>query len=289
MYKIVYFYRMNATNPPKIDLSQQFRIFAGDAWTIAVADYAFGDTPSHKSIRSMLNEKRHTVKDSGTTYRLINHWTEVGLIEDADRKSKEGWRRLSLIDLVWIQVLIELRGFGVPLDLLRIARSAIFDVPNKPDIVKPEFEYAIANCFSEDPERFLLVFFSDGWAEVAAQSNFELSVQGPLLSAKSYLIVNLNFCCKSVIPKLPLPKFNIQPQLSEEEISVIASVRSGKYDVVEIHGADGNIDRIKCRTTTNKTAERLDDLARRIEFGEFTVKIQKGKAVLTEITESKKA
>ena len=58
--------------------------------------------------------------------------------------------------------------------------------------------------------------------------------------------------------------------------------------MVEVHGADGKVDRIKCRTTTNKTADRLDDLAKRIKYGDFTVKVQDGKATLTEVTESKK-
>ena len=57
---------------------------------------------------------------------------------------------------------------------------------------------------------------------------------------------------------------------------------------MEVHGADGNIDRIKCRATTNKLAERLDELARRIKYGDFKVKIQDGVPTLTEVTESKK-
>jgi len=279
---------MNPPTPPKIDPSRMSRINFGDSWIIRVASYAFADSPHLDRFREAIKQKTNTVNESGATYRLINHWADTGLIEDSHRDSKKGWRRLSFLDLVWIQVLVELRKYGVPLDLLRLARSAIFEVPHNPTIVKPDFEFAVASCLRKNPERFLVVFFSDGWAEVTDEATLELSIESTLFTPKSYLVVDLNHCCRSVSPKTPLPKFRVKPGLSAEEESVIESVRSGEYDVVEVHGVDGIVDRIKCRTTTNKTANRLDDLAKRIKYGDFTVKVQDGKATLTEVTESKK-
>lgn len=279
---------MNVPIPPKIDPSRMSRINVGDSWTTRVASYAFADSPELDRFREAINEKRNTVNDSGATYRLINHWADTGLIDDTHRDSKKGWRRLSFLDLVWIQVLVELRKYGVPLDLLRLARSEIFEVPDNPTIVKPDFEYAVANSVNRDPQRFLIVFFSDGWAEVTDEATLELGIKSTLFTPNSYLAVDLNHCCKSVAPKTPLPKFRVKPALSAEEASVVESVRSGEYDVVEVYGADGKVDRIKCRTKTNKTADRLDDLAKRIKYGDFTVKVQDGKATLTEVTESKK-
>lgn len=279
---------MTQSTPLKIDPSRIPRINFGDSWTIRVANYAFADSPSLERFRVAINEKTNTVNNSGATYRLINHWADTGLIDDSHRDSKRGWRRLSFLDLVWIHVLVELRKYGVPLDLLRLARSAIFEVPHKPTIVRPDFEYAVASCLRKNPERFLLVFFSDGFAEVTDEATLELSIESTLFTPNSYLVVDLNHCCKSVSPKTPLPNFRVKPALSDEEAAVIESVRSGEYDVVEVHGADGRVDRIKCRTTTNRTADRLDDLAKRIKYGDFTVKIQDGKATLTEVTESKK-
>ena len=175
-----------------------------------------------------------------------------------------------------------------PLDLLRLARSAVFEVPDNPTIVRPEFEYAVASCLRQDPDRYLVVFFSDGFAEVTDEATLELGVKSTLFTPNSHLVIDLNQCCRSVSPKTPLPKFRVKHPLSDEEESVIESVRCGEYDVVEVHGADGKIDRIKCRITTNKLADRLDDLAKRIKYGDFTVKVQDGKATLTEVTESKK-
>ncbi len=279
---------MSPSAPPNIDQAHSPRINFGDSWTLRVASYAFADSNRLDRFRLAINEKKNTVSESGATYRLINHWADTGLIDDSHRDSKKGWRRLSFLDLVWIQVLIELRKYGVPLDLLRIARRAIFEVPERPAIVRPDFEYAVANCLSENPNRFLVVFFSDGFAEVTDEATLELSIESTLFTPDSYLAVDLNHCCKNVSPKTPLPQFRVKLALSDEETSVIESVRSGQYDVVEVHSADGKVDRIKCRSRTNKTANQLDDLAKRMKYGEFTVKVQDGKATLTEVVESKK-
>lgn len=246
------------------------------------------DSAAFKQVREVVNEKKFTVKDSGATHRLINHWTDVGLIEDTGRQSAEGWRRLSLLDLVWIQVLFELRKYGVPLKELEVARSAIFDVPDRPGVVLPEFGFAVASCLKAKPRRFLVVYFPDGWAEVTDEETFQLAHDANLFATRSYLVVDLNICCKSVLKNAPVPGFRVRPVLSDEEQAVIESVRSGKYDVVEVHRIDGKIDRIKCRKTTNKLPDQLEKLAKRIGFGDLTVKVQDGVVVLTEVSESKK-
>jgi hypothetical protein len=271
--------------PSKRDLSRRNRINLGDAWSLQVAEYAFSELPQVKGIRKALNNKKNTVKDSGATYRQINHWAKTGLIEDKSRKSAEGWRRLSFLDLVWIQVIVELRRYGVPLELLKIARSAIFEVPDKPGVVRPEFEYAIANCLVKNPRAFLVVFFSDGSAEVTDEATLELSRTSTAFNPTSYLVVDLNHCCRSLSPKTPLPGFRVKPTLSDEELSVIESVRSGKYDVVEVHRRDGEIDIIKCRSKKQAAAKKLDVLVRKMEFGEFSVKVQKRKVVVTQVSE----
>ena len=99
--------------PPKIDRWRMSRINFGDSWILRVSTYAFSDSPNLVAFREAINKKTNTVNDSGATYRLINHWADGGLIEDSRLDSKKGWRRLSFLDLVWIQVLVELRKYGV--------------------------------------------------------------------------------------------------------------------------------------------------------------------------------
>ena len=110
-----------------------------------------------------------------------------------------------------------------------------------------------------------------------------------LLEYDSFLTINLNRLCKKHSPSVKVPSSVFKIYLTDKELSVIESLRSGDYDVVEVHHRDGEIDRIKGRSNKQAAAKELDELARKIEFGEFTVKVQKGKAVVTQVSESKKA
>lgn len=275
-------------NRPTYQLS---RLVRSNSWELDIAQYSIEPTPEMVQISDFLNDKRFTVKDSGATYRLINHWTEVGLIEDKRRDSDEGWRRMSFLDLVWISALVEMRQYGLPLDRLEIARRAIFDLPDRPDTKRVEFEYAVAHCVFLKRYRFLILVFGDGHAEVLSEDQFDLNRNrsAGLLDYESFLTINLNRLCKKHLPSIEIPPSGFKVDLSDKELSVIESLRAGKFDVVEVHRRDGEIDLIRRRSKKQAAAKKLDELARKIEFGEFTVKVQKGKAVVTQVSETKKA
>jgi len=268
---------------------QLSRLAKTDGWELDLAEYACKSSPVIEQISEFLNNKRFTVKDSGATYRLINHWTEAGLIEDERRGNEEGWRRLSFLDLVWISALVEMRIYGSPLESLEIARHAIFDLPDRPGVKRVEFEYAVAHCLFRRRSKFMILMFRDGHAEVINEDEFDLNRSVGLLDYDSFLTINLNRLCKKHMPSVDIPASSFKIHLTDKELSVIESIRAGEYDVVEVHRRDGEIDLIKCRSNKQAAAKKLDELARKIEFGEFTVKVQKGKAVVTQVSESKKA
>lgn len=263
------------------------RLTRTEGWELAVAEYAFGDAPALKRIRTVLREKRFTVKDSEATYRLINHWTDLGLVEDSARQSEEGWRRLSLVDLIWIKTLAEMRSFGVPLETLQAVRNSIFKVP-KNHATRPDFEYAVAHCLVKKNSSFFLLVFSEGRADVIDQDQLDFNKALGLLSGESYLTISINAICKQVIPSLSIPINPISTHLDEKELSVVNAIREGRYDQIEVHSRDGKVNRIELKERRQGRQEKIDELISKISFGEVTVKFQNGKPVLTEVVESRK-
>jgi DNA-binding transcriptional MerR regulator len=76
-----------------------------------------------------ITAERLSVRDTGINYRVINHWDEKGLIRFA-RNSKEGNRRFSFVDFIWIKVVNELREFGVGLpDIQKITADVYEPLP----------------------------------------------------------------------------------------------------------------------------------------------------------------
>ena len=190
----------------------------------------------------MLQEKRFTIKDSEASYRLMNHWTELGLVEDSI-VNEEGWRRLSLVDLIWIKALMEMRRFGMPLNALKTVKDSVFKAIKK-GVTRPDFEYAIAHGVLVKKTTFFLLVFSDGGAEVLDQEQIDFNRGLGLLSEQSYLTLNINALCKQIIPSLSIPLPFFAPYLDEKELSVIEAIREGRHDEIEVRLRDGSVERI---------------------------------------------
>ena len=104
----------------------------------------------------VITKERLTVKDTGINYRVINHWDEKGLIRFA-RKSKEGNRKFSLADFIWIKLVNELREFGVKLtDIQKIAADIYEPLPMKElmDTLAENLD-SLENMEGEDKEGFI--------------------------------------------------------------------------------------------------------------------------------------
>jgi len=116
--------------------------------------YEFYNQHDLKDISSFFNEKKYTIEDTGNTYKVINDWTRLGVIEDS--RDKEGkWRKFSLLDLVWIKVVSHLRSFNFPLAKIKLVKPIFFDetvfkgvghgpsMVSLPGIKYPELEFYV--------------------------------------------------------------------------------------------------------------------------------------------------
>ena len=80
-------------------------------------------------LHGVLTEERLGVKDTGVSYREINHWDKMGLIR-CKRRSKTGDRKFNFIDFIWIKLIAELRSFGVSIPVIeKIARDLYEPLP----------------------------------------------------------------------------------------------------------------------------------------------------------------
>lgn len=69
-----------------------------------------------------LFSKRFSIKDVGLSYRVINDWSEKGLI-DHFREGDKGWHRFSFSELAEILIYKELRNVGFSIEKLKKVKS----------------------------------------------------------------------------------------------------------------------------------------------------------------------
>lgn len=252
----------------------------GDNYDFAFANYHVGK--SGQFVSSMLNEKKFTIKDTDQTYRLINHWSSLGLIAD-DRKGEGEWRKLSILDVVWIHVLVALRGFGFPLEKLRMTQKTLFARGSKTSMCL-FFEFAVAQVMMKQEQ--CLVVFPDGKAAAIAGSLVETNRQ--IFDIEDYICINLNRLVSRIFKDLDFtPVYQASTKLNEEELNVLLHMRSGRYESVSVMMKDGKIEMIEA-TETIEAQTRLVELLRESDYQHIEVKTRDGKVASIKRTVKRK-
>ena len=108
---------------------KQNNLFPASDWFDSNFFGGFASSPS--KIKDQLNEQDHKIDDERLSSRLLNHWYKTGIIDD-DRPNSKGWKKFSISELVWVQVVFKLRKFGLDLNRIKLVKNHI-DVYNKLD------------------------------------------------------------------------------------------------------------------------------------------------------------
>ena len=260
------------------------RLLQGDVWGIKFAEYCCMRESSEDEMASKIIagnlKKRFTVKDTGATHRLINHWADSGLIGDAGREANQGWRKFSVVDLIWVHVLMEMRKFGMPLEAMKLGYQSTFFSVAKPSMKIPIFEFSVFRCMLRDP--MYMIVFSDGWCEYLFKHDYEFNLQIGVLDEKSYLVVNLSKCVRSVLPSIETPSYPLMIEATGPELEVIQKLRNGELEELKIQFKDGRVHNL---ASVYRTDAEIDSLVKQIEYGELTIKFQNGEPILKRVSE----
>lgn len=73
-----------------------------------------------------LNQKKFRVRDTSLTYRQINHLDETSVLPKDSRNQGKGWRKFSYKQLIFFEVVRELRKYGIKDGQLCLFRNAFF-------------------------------------------------------------------------------------------------------------------------------------------------------------------
>lgn len=60
-----------------------------------------------------------TIKDIDISHRWITHWEKEGLLINPKAEKNEKWRKFNAFEFIWLKLIVELRKFNIPLDVIR--------------------------------------------------------------------------------------------------------------------------------------------------------------------------
>ncbi len=216
---------------------------------------------------------------------MITHWQDIGLFED-QRHTDSGWKKFSLIDILWMGIIIEYRNLGFANERIKPVRKFLFENTTIESNSISKLEYSAVQVLAFAKALYLIadvagnIYLADDYEYV------KLLQEGKVTN---HIVLSLNQVVKENIAVLfSEPNFNAFAGLSKDEIQVMLILRSESYQSVQVTKKNGEIDMIE-GTERISEKDRIIDILKQHEYQNIEIKQANGKVVLISRTVKQKA
>jgi len=246
-----------------------------------------GFATSAKAIKEKVNLQNHKVDDERLSSRVLNHWYKSGIIDD-NRPNGKGWKKFSISELVWVQVVFKLRSFGLDLKRIKLVKYHI-DKFNSIDTTSNclllDF-YILIAMYSKIPVKLLV--FESGQAEIVRQVDIDIANEFEVIS-EDFIMIDLNKLLDKLFTKKKI-KADYFGQMDANKKSVLAqqienSVSKENIQSVTIKVNDE--DYIIGEKYFLKNRSKANALMTMLNYGELTEKRNAGKSTYQVINQKK--
>lgn len=255
---------------------------ASDAVDEDFVDYL--SDAGHKELHELIRAKKYTVRDTDVSYRVINHWDEKGILPASFGDIGDGWRKFSLIEIVWLHVVKSLRDFGLSLDVIKQVRENTM-VWSEKENTYPWFEYYVMKAKTSQMDSYLAVL-PDGVSGLAFSRNIESAKD--IFGSRSLVLVSFKQVLKSL--NITSPKPELLFSLSSEERDLVDTVRNGNVDKISVKLKGGKMksldtSKIISGSDIRSIKKEIEELG---DFADVIVKFEKGREQSAEVIKKKK-
>ncbi|GEM_PF-2788366 len=247
------------------------------------------DTIEGQSFIKTLNKKSKGKFKDGFSYRTLNYWEQEGIIPE-DRDKEGNWRNYSILDQVWLGIVISLRAFGMKSQAILKVRSYLNHLSVEYNSLYPLLVLYQAKSITEHYSPFYLLVLDNGVCQLALKREFKIQLEVTDVF-EDFLTIDVSVMFRNITEtQLKLNK------IDKEDFKVI----SGKY--LEIHNEI--IDEQNSKVTVNRDEQgnlvtiesekkydpkTLNGVATKgVEYGKITSQIVNGKVVAKTIFKKKK-
>lgn len=252
--------------------------------TIAEIEKLWKVLEKDPNILAKLREKKYTAKDTDKTFRIINYWESVGLINNNRKSGSEGWRKFSMMDMVFMHILAKLREFDCAITKLLIVKKDLEKTltlnNEKTGMTVLEYAYIRAVCGKNMGNTYFIIT-PDGHTDCTTQKDM-LAMQELEELPEGYIFINFNQLLNTRI-KLGKHIVAVHSEnafvLSEKEQAILKVLRTKKYRSITITPKEGGKSMIIDCTADYKDGDILPD------YGDIVTRVQDGSIVQKTIRE----
>ncbi|MDR0803877.1 MAG: helix-turn-helix domain-containing protein [Rickettsiales bacterium] len=254
-----------------------------------------------------LREKKFDIKKTAATYRSINYWESVGVLDDPRNVSGHGWRKFSSIDTAFIAIITQLRAAGFSIEKIKQTKESLFAEWIFPEIQGDKLVVGISETsitalefafqrmllgkqFGEKlfTGNVYLIIDDDGRAEVMMNQDFLINRSLGLLP-HNYYILNLNALFSEYISDTLVKIWDEKTDVLDDNESVaLNTIRAAGNDETITLKRDGKKITLIERKFSSAPSGELHNLIDEIKYGELTIKIRNGKPVIAHAIKQEK-
>lgn len=242
----------------------------------------------YKGWHKLLHERLFYSKVLTRTSKFqLNKYLETGIVEDARSNKARGSKLfLSTIDIVWVAIVEDLRGFHFPLVKIKGIRDAMYNSMRVEDSNIMALEYYLIQMLVQKASIYCVITGQFELLLLNETSYLNLVKSGEL---SKQLVIKLNDILKENLGSLyEIPVFEKFLELTSEELQIIEIFRTKNYKQITITKKNGQVDMI----TATEQHLNVSDIAKILKLGLYQnleIKQSNGKIVCVNRTIRAKA
>lgn len=229
-------------------------------------------------------EKKFKASDTKQSYRTLNSWDSAGLLLTLPNINSK-WRRFSVVEILWIYIIKELRRTGFSKKEILELKNSLF--PCKPNSTISDTETFAKYIISVVAKRdVMLVVTPEGRGDFAFDAEFLESELKNEHFPKTYTVININKLCAIFTNN---PEYNKKNQFAYiplmKELELLNEIKNNEsLKEVTLTVKDKKLTRADYKTPRNpkQVTSVLNEALAKGGDGELHIKWQNGNIVYTE-------
>ncbi|OHA79358.1 MAG: hypothetical protein A2747_02865 [Candidatus Yonathbacteria bacterium RIFCSPHIGHO2_01_FULL_44_41] len=241
-------------------------------------------SPEYEVFWENMRSKKFTVSDTEVNYRMIHHWATNNLLPDGVIEGG-GWRKFTLVELVWIKAIVRMREAGLSLDKIKSAKESLLKLDKKSGSYLL-FEFYIAKALSTSDDPYIIII-SNGEVHLAAPSEVQF-----LKILKSHYDVTL-ISLAAILEDLghKVVGMHFLDYLNAEEQETLSELRSEENKKVSVRLNKGKIFEIESTKVFQNPQSYLDvqkEIKNNRMYGKVVFQAEDGETKSLEVTKKKR-
>lgn len=220
---------------------------------------------------SFKNEKGRKITEQSK--RVIGHWVKEGVIT-GEQRNEGGWFYFSRTESVWIDIVTQLREFGLSLQKIKYIREQLFDE------IQDGFrliDFALMHSILKSP--YVMMVKMDGSINMTTSKLYSEIVKDEVLPP--HLSFNFYHLAKEIFPNNKFDFVACKPEISElsdGEMKILYYIRTGDYKEIRIKMQGGEVYLLEAEEDMHIN-EKIINIIHEASYQDISIKVTDKKLV----------